>query len=164
MRTHRTKLFISFAVSVVVTYTLASFAHTQQVLSGLLQLGVLIPVADRIAMIAGDWVGLYLYLAVIAIGLLLAFAVMALVRRVLPVPGWLIYAVGGALAMLVILWSMRELGSLTPIAGARGALGMSLQCLAGATGGAVFGISLTRSGISGNHAGGRQVDDQAFRV
>ena len=127
MRTHWTKLFISFAVSVVVTYTLASFAHTQQVLSGLLQLGVLIPVADRIAMIAGDWVGLYLYLAVIAIGLLIAFGVMALLRRVLPVHGSLIYAVGGALAMLVILWSMRELGSLTPIAGARGALGMSLQ-------------------------------------
>ena len=146
-------------MSVVVTYTLASFAHTQQVLSGLLQLDVLIPVADRIVMIAGDWVGLYLYLAVIAIGLLTGFCVMALFRRVLPVPGTLIYAVGGALAMFVILWSMRELGSLTPIAGARGLLGMSLQCLAGAIGGAVFGISLTRFGVSANDTGGRQADD-----
>lgn len=148
MRTHLAKLFISFAISVVVAYTLASLAHTQQVLSGLLQLGVVIPVADRITMMAGDWLGLYLYLAVIAIGLLIAFCFMALVRRVLPVPGTLIYAVAGALAMLVILGSMRELGSLTPIAGARGALGLSLQCLAGAIGGAVFGLLNTTGGGS----------------
>ncbi len=142
MRTYLAKLFISFALSVLLTYTLASLAHTQQVLSGLLQLGVLIPMADRIAMSAGDWVGLYLYLAVIAIGLLIAFCVMALLGRVLPVPEMPLYAVGGALAMFVILFSMRELGSLTPIAGARGALGMSLQCLAGAVGGALFGLRL----------------------
>ena len=133
-----------FAVSVVITYTLASFAHTQQVLAGLLDLGVLIPVADRIGMILGDWMGLYLYLVVIAIGLLIGFSFMALVRRVLPVPAALLYAVGGALAMLVILGSMRELTSLTPIAGARDMLGMSLQCLAGAIGGVVFGIGLDR--------------------
>ncbi len=144
MRTQWVKLFISFALSVLLTYTLASLAHSQQVLSGLLQLGVIIPMADRIAMSAGDWVGLYLYLAVIAIGLLIAFCVMALLGRVLPVPRVPLYAVGGTLAMFVILFSMRELGSLTPIAGARGALGMSLQCLAGAVGGAVFGYCLAR--------------------
>ena len=139
-------------MSVVIVYTLASFAHSQQVLAGLLKLGVLIPIADRIGMIAGDWVGLYLYMAVIAIGLLIGFSVMALARRVLPVPGALLYAIGGALAMLVILGSMRELASMTPIAGARGALGMSLQCLAGAIGGAVFGISIDRF----DRSGGRQ--------
>ncbi|MFT4728962.1 MAG: hypothetical protein ACI9UN_003475 [Granulosicoccus sp.] len=140
MQTHLTKLSISFALSVVVAYTLASVAHTQQVLSGLLQLGVHIPIADRIAMIAGDWIGLYLYMVVIAIGLLIAFSVMGLLRRVLPVPRALLYGFGGALAMLVILVSMRELGSLTLIAGARGALGLFLQCVAGAIGGVVFGV------------------------
>lgn len=144
-----TKLFITFSLSVVVAYTLASLAHTQQVLSGLLQLGVLIPLADRIEMMAGDWIGLYLYLAVITIGFLIAFGCMALIRRVLPTPARVTYAVGGALAMLVILWSMRELASLTPIAGARGVLGMSLQCLAGAAGGAVFGIGLRKFGADG---------------
>ena len=143
----------------VVAYTLASFAHTQQVLAGLLELGVLIPVADRIGMIVGDWVGLYLYLAVIAIGLLIGFGVMALARRVLPVPGALLYAMGGALAMLVILGSMRELASLTPIAGARGVLGMSLQCLAGAIGGAVFGISLSLFDRPGSYQRGRHADE-----
>lgn len=123
----------------VIAYTLAGFAHSQQVLSELLKLGVIIPLADRIVMIAGDWVGLYLYMAVIAIGLSIAFGVMALVKRVLPVSGVLLYTVGGALAMLVILVAMRELASLTPIAGARSVLGLSLQCLAGAIGGAVFG-------------------------
>ena len=140
MQAHLTKLSISFAMSVVVTYTLASVAHTQQVLSGLLELGVLIPLADRIGMIAGDWIGLYLYMVVIAIGLLIAFSVMELLRRVLPVPRALLYAIGGALAMLVILVSMRELGPMTPIAGARGGLGLFLQCVAGAIGGVVFGV------------------------
>ena len=139
----------------LVAYTLASFAHTQQVLVGLLDLGVLIPVADRIGMIAGDWVGLYLYLVVVAIGLLIGFSVMALIRRVLPVPRTLLYALAGALAMLAILSSMRELASMTPIAGARGILGMSLQCLAGAIGGAVFGISLDRFGRTDRHHSGR---------
>jgi hypothetical protein len=140
MQAHLTKLSISFAMSVVVTYTLASVAHTQQVLSGLLELGVLIPLVDRIGMIAGDWIGLYLYMAVIAIGLLIAFSVMGLLRRVLPVPRALLYAIGGALAMLVILVTMRELGPMTPIAGARGGLGLFLQCVAGAIGGVVFGV------------------------
>ena len=140
LRKHLIKSTLSFAISVAVAYTLASIAHSQQVLSELLKLGVIIPLADRAFMIAGDWVGLYLYLLVIAIGLLIAFSVMRLVRRWAQVPSMLLYSVGGALAMLVILVSMRELGSLTPIAGARGALGMSLQCLAGAIGGAVFGL------------------------
>jgi len=140
MPTRLTKLSISFALSVVVTYTLASVAHTQQVLSGLLELGVLIPPVDRIAMIAGDWIGLYLYMVVIAIGLFIAFIVMGLVGRVLPMPETVLFAAGGALSMLVILVSMRELGSLTPIAGARGVLGLSLQCAAGAIGGIVFGM------------------------
>ncbi|ASJ70703.1 hypothetical protein [Granulosicoccus antarcticus] len=145
MRTNLLKLCISFALSVVVTYTLASVAHSQQVLAGLLNLDVRISLTDRIVMVAGDWLGLYLYLLVIAIGLLIAFTVMALLRRFVSVPGTLLYTVGGTLAMLVILISMRELGSLTPIAGARGALGLSLQCLAGAIGGAVFGASLGQS-------------------
>jgi hypothetical protein len=144
MQKHLTKLSISFALSVAVAYTLASVAHTQQVLSGLLDLGVLIPLADRIAMIAGDWIGLYLYMVVIAIGLLIAFSVMGLLGRVVLLPRVLLYGLGGALAMLVILVSMRELGSLTPIAGARGVLGLSLQCVAGAVGGVVFGMSINR--------------------
>ena len=141
---HLLKLSGDFIVSILVAYTLASLAHTQQVLAGLLQLGVHIPVSDRLVMFAGDWVGLYVYLLVITLGFLIAFGVMALIKRVVPLPTLLLFALGGALAMLCILVSMRELASLTPIAGARGVLGMSLQCLAGAVGGAVFGSSLSR--------------------
>lgn len=144
MRTNLTRFFISFVLSVVVAYTLASLAHTQQVLSGLLKLGVVIPTGDRLGMFAGDWLGLYLYLVVIVIGFLIAFGVMALFRRVLPASSVFLYALGGALAMLVIHVSMQALASLTPIAGARGALGLFLQCLAGAIGGAVFGFSIGR--------------------
>ena len=145
---HLIKLSGYFVASVVVSYTLASLAHTQQVLAGLLHLGVRIPFLDRLEMFTGDWIGLYLYLLVIAIGFLIAFGVMALVNRVVPVHATLLFALGGALAMLCILVSMRELASLTPIAGARGALGMTLQCVAGAIGGAVFGISIVRQPFS----------------
>ena len=141
---HLIKLSVYFVVSVVVSYTLASLAHTQQVQAGLLRLGVRIPFRDRLDMFIGDWVGLYMYLLVIAIGLLIAFGVMALINRVVPVHATFLFALGGALAMLCILVSMRELASLTPIAGARGVLGMTLQCLAGAIGGALFGISIVR--------------------
>ena len=141
---HLFKLSGYFVVSVIVSYTLASLAHTQQVLAGLLHLGVQIPFRDRLDMFTGDWAGLYLYLVVIAIGFLIAFGIMALINRVVSVNATLLFSLGGALAMLCILVSMRELTSLTPIAGARGISGMTLQCLAGAIGGAVFGISLSR--------------------
>ena len=136
---HLIKLSGYFVASVIVAYTLASVAHTQQVLSGLLHLGVQIPFRDRLDMFATDWAGLYLYLVVIAIGFLIAFGVMALIKRFVSVHATLLFALGGGLAMLCILVSMRELASLTPIAGARGVLGMTLQCLAGVVGGAVFG-------------------------
>lgn len=138
------KLSIHFAVSVLIAYTLASVAHTQQVLAGLLQLGVQIPLGDRLSMFAGDWAGLYLYLLVIALGFLIAFVIMALLKRIVSIPEPILFAIGGALAMLCILVSMREIASLTPIAGARGMLGFSLQCLAGAVGGGMFGVSLAR--------------------
>lgn len=141
---HLIKLSVYFIVSVLIAYTLASVAHTQQVLAGLLQLGVQIPLGDRLFMFAGDWAGLYLYLLVIALGFLIAFVTMALMKRIVSIPAPMLFAIGGALAMLCILVSMRELASLTPIAGARGMLGFSLQCLAGAVGGGVFGVSLAR--------------------
>lgn len=141
---HLIKLSAYFAVSVLITYTLASVAHTQQVLAGLLQLGVQIPLGDRLFMFAGDWAGLYLYLLVIALGFLIAFVILALLKRILSISAPILFAIGGALAMLCILVSMRELASLTPIAGARGMLGFSLQCLAGAVGGGMFGVSLAR--------------------
>ena len=137
---HLIKLSSYFTLSVLVAYTLASLAHTQQVLAGLLKLDVDIPLGDRLVMFAGDWVGLYLYLVVIAVGFLIAFTVMALIRRFKTMNAMIMFSLGGALAMLCILVSMRELASLTPIAGARGVIGMSLQILAGAIGGLVFGF------------------------
>lgn len=143
---HIFKLSLYYAVSVLIVYTLASAAHTQQVLSGLLQLNVQIEMRDRLMMFAGDWAGLYLYLMVIALVFLIAFLVIAIIKHFVltSVPAPILFAIGGALAMLCMLLTMRELASLTPIAGARGTTGLTLQCLAGAAGGAVFGFALSR--------------------
>ena len=50
---HLIKLSGYYAVSVFVAYTLASFAHTQQVLARLKQLGVHIALKDRLVTVRG---------------------------------------------------------------------------------------------------------------
>ncbi len=125
-------------LATLVTYTLASVAHTLQVINRLLDLEVVIHAADWLRVILGDWVGLYLYWVVIAIGLAIAFTVMFAIQAILKGRKDWLFALGGALAMAVILISMKQLSSLTPIAGARGTVGFLLQCAAGLVGGVCF--------------------------
>jgi len=132
------RVLLSFGVATLVTYTLASVAHTQQVIGRLRDLGVTVGMGEWLRVAAGDWLGLYLYLAVIAVGLAIAFSVMSVVGRFMPGQHSVLFAFGGALAMWVMLFSMKELGSITPIAGARGTVGLLLQCTAGVVGGFCF--------------------------
>jgi hypothetical protein len=134
------RLLLAFLPATVLTYSLATVAHTQQVLVRLSDMGVSLSAADCLSVVVGDWLGMYLYLMVIAVGLLLAFTIAALLPVKAPYCGMPMYALAGALAMLVILLSMREFASLTPIAGARGGVGLFLQCLAGAFGGMCFDL------------------------
>lgn len=91
-------------------------------------------------MLIGDWLGLYLFAAVIATGLLIGFVVARLLLRWRAWSSVPLYAVAGALALLCIHISMQWLLSLSPIAGARGTTGLLLQCLSGAAGGALYGF------------------------
>lgn len=129
---------LSFIVATLVTYTVASVTHTQQVLGRLQDLGVTISAGDWLRVVLSDWLGLYLYCAVIAIGLAIAFTLMSIINRYLGNRALWLFPLGGALAMWVILFSMKELGSITPIAGARGTVGLLLQCAAGLVGGITY--------------------------
>lgn len=125
----------------MLTYTLASVSHSWQILRALADLGVSMAPSKAIGMVLGDWLGLYLYAVVIAIGMLIGLAFMRLVSRWFGLPEVMVYAIGGGLALLCIQISMQWLLSIAPIAGARGVVGISLQCLAGVAGGALFGYS-----------------------
>ncbi len=137
-------------MATLVTYTVASVTHTQQVIGGLQDLGVTVNTGDWLRVALSDWLGLYLYGVVIAIGLSIAFTLMWFINRYLnrnvnhnvnrklgKKAAWL-FPLGGALAMWVILFSMKELSSITPIAGARGTVGLLLQCAAGLIGGITY--------------------------
>jgi len=95
---------------------------------------------------AGDMAGLApQFGAVVAIALAAGLIVAGLVNRLLNLPRALAFALGGGAALVAALLLMSlAFDGITPIAGARGALGLSLQALAGAAGGAAFALASRR--------------------
>jgi hypothetical protein len=76
---------------------------------------------------------------VIVLALLVGFLVAWPMKRVLKPIAPFAYPIAGAAAIALALYLMsKQFYGTTPIAGARGALGFTLQCLAGAAGGYVF--------------------------
>lgn len=139
---------LAWLLAGLVTYVLASVAHTQAVLGGIVSLGVPVPFEDRLRVTAGDLAGLYLYGVVILIGLAIGYSMMGPIGRWLRLSDWFRYPLGGALAMLTILLSMKLALSITPIAGARDLSGLAMQCLAGGIGGWVFVWLRRRASVS----------------
>ena len=75
----------------------------------------------------------------IALALIIAFLAGGLVFRFAKFGRPIIYVVAGAMAMLVMLFSMREVFFGVPlIGGARSGFGIAMQMLAGGVGGYVF--------------------------
>jgi hypothetical protein len=130
---------LAFIAAVLTTAVLGAVASTQFVLAALAAVGAAIPLADRLSMTLQDVVGMLpLYGAVVAVGFVVAFPVAARVIRVLPQARLLGYALAGAVAVVASILVLAQLFGLTPIAGARSMLGLAVQGLAGAAGGAVF--------------------------
>ncbi len=125
-----------------VTYVLACVFHSQRVIHALTEVDVKVGLSERLSMSAYDvWGLLPAYGSAIALAITLSMAVVALLRRWInpsSYPGALLAAIGGAMAMLVMLLSMQPIMGVTLIAGARETTGVILQCIAGAIGGVVF--------------------------
>jgi hypothetical protein len=84
-----------------------------------------------------------LFAAIVAVGFLVALPLASRLVGGRAGRRWL-FPLAGALALLVALLLMRALVGLTPIAAARGPLGMTALVLAGAFGGWVWGLGAKR--------------------
>lgn len=130
----------AWSAAVLATTAIASMIQSWQVQSGLIDLGVKIPAGLALETALRDFTGLLVpLLLVFGIGLLLAFALAGLLRPKVPVLAPVAWPLAGALAIATVLVLMHAQFQMTPLAGARGADGFVLFCLAGAIGGFVFG-------------------------
>ena len=132
-------LLFHFLIATTVTFVLASLSHSQFVLQELANLGVEIDIATRISSTLDDLGGLLPgYGGILAIGLLIGFAIMALLRKLRPQTGHWVYPLAGMLTVLVAHLAMHPIFHVTLIAGARTPLGLAFQAFAGLIGGYVF--------------------------
>ncbi|MDN4503317.1 hypothetical protein QX776_12975 [Alteromonadaceae bacterium BrNp21-10] len=141
------RLALSFMLASITTFILASIAHTQFVLNGLVDVGVVMNMAIRIEMSLKDLAGLAPgYGSILTLSLLLAFVVMSSIRNRYRIVGqhltYWVYPVGGFIAVLTVHLLMKPIFDVTLIAGARSFMGLMLQCLSGAVGGVIYTLSL----------------------
>ena len=135
-----------FVVAVAVTAVGSSALSSHFVMRGLEDLGVAIPLGDRLAMYWHDVLGMSPIAGLVAgVGFLIALPVAALIIRFLPALRTLGYVLAGAAAMGAALLLMQSVLGMMPMAGARTAGGLAAQAVAGALGGYVF-ARLTRGG------------------
>lgn len=133
---------IAYILAVLTTYVIAAGFYTQQVIAKQTAIGMEFTSGQQFNNYLSNITGLWVYAAMIAIALLVAFIVAAGVKRVLKPLAAIAYPVAGAAAMLVMLILIeRQLGGGAGIiGGARDALGISLQCFAGFLGGGLFAM------------------------
>jgi hypothetical protein len=133
-----------YLAAVATAYLLATASASLHVASRLASMGVDPGVADRLAMIGRDLLGMAgMFLPLIAFALLVAFLVTALLHHLLRRAQVPLYVLAGATALVALHLALHAAFGLTPVAAARSAGGLSLQALAGAAGGFVY-IHLNR--------------------
>ncbi len=120
---------------------LASIFSTQIVLAGLGEIGVPVGFNLRSSMTIKDLRILETLVPVITICFAIGFLVAYWCQRIAGGKAIVWYAIAGASAFVTTLLLIRWQLDLSPIAGARSLVGLSLQALAGAIGGVIFSIS-----------------------
>lgn len=131
---------IAFALASGAAYGLAVGFYTQQVVAS--QTFVQYTPAQAFETFRYNLSGLWMYGAIIAVALLIGFLVAALVKRLLRPLAPVAYPVAGAFAipLTVVLIEQVLGGGAGIMSGARGAVGLALQGVAGLIGGAVFAL------------------------
>ncbi len=129
----------SFVLAVAATYVLGVISASQHVAASLESMGAEVDFGTRLAMIGHDLGGMATsFLPMIVIGLLVAFAVAALLLRWLPRYRYLLYTLAGAAAVVTIHLALNAAFDITPVAVARSLGGLLVQGLCGAVGGYVY--------------------------
>lgn len=132
---------VSWLAASLLSFALASSAHSAKVLNELLALGINISWPQRVQFILADLAGLATsYLPIIALALAIGFAVAWQIIKRLQKWHLALFAAAGFCALLTALLAMQPILEITLVAGARGSIGLLLQCAAGASGGVLFAL------------------------
>ena len=135
----------AYALAVVTTFLLAAFFYTQQVIAKQAAFGAGYTLPQQVETYIANTMGLAaLYAPMLAVALLIGFAVAAILKRILKPLSTIAYPLAGAASVLVLLYLIENVvipGGVGAIGGARDLLGVSLQGLAGALGGLVFAMT-----------------------
>ena len=133
--------WLRFILAWFITFSLASICHSQFNLWRLQQVGVLIPLDERVSFTAQDWLGLLpTYGIIIAIALFLAFSVTKIIMKYCLAAHHfqqLLTMIAGALSILTVHSILYPILNVTLIAGARDS-GLVIQMICGAIGGWFF--------------------------
>lgn len=132
-------LALHFILATIVTVVFACLLQTQMVLHELSKLDIQISFSKRLYMSWQDLSGLIpSYGVVILLGLAIGFGIAKLIRKYTPLKSSRLYLFAGAVVMAVILIAMQPVLGVTLVAGARSAIGVILQIIAGTIGGFCF--------------------------
>lgn len=130
---------IGWVVASLVTYALGSALMTQVVLLSLASFGVSVDLGSRLSMTLFDIGALVTsYLPLVAIALLIAFAIASGLSRLKPAWRRPLFLLAGATSVGAMIGIMSLTFGMNPLAGARGFVGFGPQMLAGLAGGWVF--------------------------
>ena len=133
---------MAFGLAVVITAVAGAVVHSQFIVANMAEMGHPVALGDRIAWTGHDIVGMFsTYAPIIALAFVLAFPIAAHVSRRLNRLRTFGYTLAGAAAIVCALLVMKQMLDISGVAGARTALGIAAQGLAGALGGWLFALT-----------------------
>lgn len=125
----------------VVAYILGAITSSQFVINAY---NVPVSFSERLSSAIFDVKGTTLYFMIILIGFVIAFAIAAVLKRVLPRLSGIAYPLAGAVAIGTALGLMYVQFETVPISGARSTAGFVAQMICGALGGWVYAKCLKK--------------------
>jgi hypothetical protein len=141
MRLIRTLL--AFVAAAAVTYVASAFFYTHQVISKEISVGGVYTMDQGLQTLVLNLQGLTQLGVIFTIALAVGFAVAFGLKRIVTPLAGIAYPLAGAaavIAAILLIENTMAKGGAGAIAGARGALGLGLQGLAGFAGGIVFSL------------------------
>ena len=135
---------VAFGAAIIATYSVAVFFFTQQVIAKQAEIGAVYSFEQKTDTFLQNLMGLGpSYGVVLVIALLLGFLIAAGVKRILKPLAPIAYPVAGAAAVFTAIYLIENTiaaGGVGALGGARGLVGIGLQCFAGFVGGGVFAL------------------------
>ena len=135
------RVLLAFLAALATTYVVAALFYSQLNLGQLVEMGIEVSAGVRLQTALHDVMGMVgLYLPILAVGLMIAFAVARLILRWVPQLRKLAYIAAGFVGVFAIDALMVSIFSMHPLAVTRTTVGLLSQCVAGALGGYVFAL------------------------